>query len=279
MCLLVCIAYFCSDHAVKLYSLGFINMSIFLVLYITYVVQLKKAVICYAVIIAGYVLLWVLFDDKLITKFYYLFLFISLFAIAWSVKNKEIYAAKPKVLSIGAIVFVIFFMNETFWYFGHSIGDVLGKAKVTYSFPNKLETENMKNQKLVSKMQSFIPEGEKVLLTINHIMFMDFSRNKLYHYYSPGYASPYPHIPIGKNPKYIKKYILDQNIRYVAYNQKQSHYELMKKDEGDFINSEANKNHENYIDALNRIAGTHKVLFKENGLTLIDLGTPNEKKY
>jgi hypothetical protein len=66
-------------------------------------------------------------------------------------------------------------------------------------------------------MQLTVPPGQKVMVRLDENFLLDFRRNTIYINDLPGGASLPPGLPIFKGPEALADYLLQHNIRYLAY--------------------------------------------------------------
>ena len=68
-----------------------------------------------------------------------------------------------------------------------------------------------------SALQQAVPAGELILARLDRNFLFDFKRNPVYIIDSPGIASPPPGLPYGQGSEVLANYLLEHNVRYVAY--------------------------------------------------------------
>ncbi len=73
------------------------------------------------------------------------------------------------------------------------------------------------HRSLYEKMQAAVPPGEKFLTAVAHPYALDYRRNGVLTIDVPGGASPAPGMPFFRGATALKKYLVGQSIRYVAY--------------------------------------------------------------
>ncbi len=66
-------------------------------------------------------------------------------------------------------------------------------------------------------LQEAVPRGELILARLDRNFLFDFNRNPVYIIDSPGITSPPPGMPYGQGSEALASYLLEQNVRYVAY--------------------------------------------------------------
>jgi hypothetical protein len=68
------------------------------------------------------------------------------------------------------------------------------------------------------KAQDMVPPNEAIFSVDLYTLAYNFKRNKIYYHSQPGGASLPPGIPISMGAEAVSKYLLNNNIRYLAYN-------------------------------------------------------------
>jgi hypothetical protein len=70
---------------------------------------------------------------------------------------------------------------------------------------------------IYAALQRAVPEHATLLVILDQPFRLDFKRNRILSWDQPGAASPRPHLPIGRGPDTLPRYLLGQGVRYVAY--------------------------------------------------------------
>ena len=65
------------------------------------------------------------------------------------------------------------------------------------------------------QLQGIVPKGEKILAAVDAPYLLDYTRNQIANADVVGGMSPNKGMPFFKGPEALKKYLLDQNIKFI----------------------------------------------------------------
>ena len=129
-------------------------------------------------------------------------------------------------------------------------------------------------------MQADVPAGARLAVMVDDPAYLDFARNEIANLDIPGYASPDPQMPMFCGPDALRRYFLDQGLRYVAFVRPMASRYFYRRDAWTprlFKDSELFEVMAAYvidaIDSFTALAGIVKVLHDQDGLVVLDLAT------
>jgi hypothetical protein len=139
---------------------------------------------------------------------------------------------------------------------------------------------------IYGRMQASAEPGAGILSATPEGYLFDFRRNHVYALDRPGLAAPAPGFPIhGSDEDYVR-FLRAHGVRYLAMSaEKMDPYDMalwmartqMKvdtTDPGRWIQSDWAPIITTVMNAIDRVAGSHKVVYREGGYSLVDLGAP-----
>jgi hypothetical protein len=129
-------------------------------------------------------------------------------------------------------------------------------------------------------MQAHVPAGARLAVMLDDPAFLDFARNDIANLDTPGYASPDPQMPMFCGPDAVRRYFLDQGIRYLAFVRPTEARYFFRRDFWVwriFADSELFQVMSAYtidaIDSFTALANEVKVLYDQDGLVALDLAS------
>lgn len=127
-------------------------------------------------------------------------------------------------------------------------------------------------------MQADVPAGSRLAVMVDDPEYLDFARNDIANLDTPGFASPDPQMPMFCGPDALRRYFLDQGLRYVAFVRPMASRYFYRRDFWAwriFNDAELFEVMSAYvidaIDSFTALAGTVKVLHDQDGLVVLDL--------
>lgn len=129
-------------------------------------------------------------------------------------------------------------------------------------------------------MQADVPPGARLAVMLDDSEFLDFARNDIANLDTPGYASPQPQMPMFCGPEALRRYFLDQGLRYVAFVRPTASRYFFRRDFWVwriFNDSELFQIMAEYTidasDSFTALASEVKVLHDQDGLVVLDLAS------
>ena len=139
-------------------------------------------------------------------------------------------------------------------------------------------------------LQGSVPEGATLLVVLDQPFRLDFTRNRILTWDAPGLASPPPHLPVGRGPDALARYLFAQGVRYVAYCDGPSPEYMPSARIQDLYRLGQGIRYVAYCDRgpspgypktasrivadLQKLAATRKQLYGKDGTHVLDLATP-----
>jgi hypothetical protein len=129
-------------------------------------------------------------------------------------------------------------------------------------------------------MQAHVPAGARLAVMLDDPEYLDFARNEIANLDTPGYASPEPQMPMFCGPAALRRYFLDQGLRYVAFVRPKASRYFFRRDFWVwrlFADKELFQVMSAYtidaIDSFTALTTEVKVLYDADGLVALDLAS------
>jgi hypothetical protein len=129
------------------------------------------------------------------------------------------------------------------------------------------------------EMQALVPDGASIAVLLDEPFRLDYARHRIFNLDLPGTVAPPPGLPSFTTPAHWRAYLRGQGIRYLAYvsgeqsgwlyRRSASVWRIYYDDElFRFIAAHI----VDALDTFDELAKTSRVLFRRDGMTLLDLG-------
>ncbi|MBF0244643.1 MAG: hypothetical protein HQL31_05175 [Planctomycetes bacterium] len=145
-------------------------------------------------------------------------LFCLLILGAWLWGNRASQVSQP--LAAGALLLIIFFHVEI--NMANTTLPAVATTAAALFFPQVTTTQSHsiqdpKSHDYFQKILSVVPDGEKVLATVQPPCSLDHSRLTIYNYIYPGLASPDPRLDLENDSSDFARHLSSHDIRYVFF--------------------------------------------------------------
>jgi hypothetical protein len=138
-------------------------------------------------------------------------------------------------------------------------------------------------QQRYAAMQAAVPAGERLAVMLDDPAYLDYKRNPIANLDTPGWVSPEPQMPSFLGAPAMRAYLLNQNIRYVAFVRPDRARYFFRREfwvQRIFTDAEVFQAMSAYvidaIDTMTALAGSLRPVYDADGLVVLDLGQMTE---
>jgi hypothetical protein len=129
------------------------------------------------------------------------------------------------------------------------------------------------------EMQALVPDGASIAVLLDEPFHLDYARHRIFNLDLPATVAPPPGLPSFTTPEHWRAYLRGQGIRYLAYVSGQQSGWLYRRSAwvwriyyDDELFRFIAAHIVDALDTFDELAKTSRVLFRQGGMTLLDLG-------
>ncbi len=233
---------------------------------------------------AAMVLAFTLVDPPTLSRYYSAFVIATVLAVGVAAARRQSEDDQPRVWQGAALVVLIACVLQI-----HGVRSKLEKSHEAFleaigQAPG-VKAKGAKAKALYAKLQAAVPRGAPLLVMLDQPYQLDYGRNRILDLDQAGAVSPPPGMPVLKGPERIAAYLHKLGIRYVAYVEASRARELYRRDvwrrhlrDREQIWRLQAPYYLALINAMAQYGRTHRRLFDEGGMVVVDLQAPAAHK-